>query len=103
MTTKAQTYTPEQTQQIVEAYQAGKTVEAIAEQVGKSARSIVAKLSREGVYQAKTRATQTPRVRKADLVDQIAARLEVDAELVESLEKATTEALEVLLRGLCRE
>jgi hypothetical protein len=48
-------YTPEQTLEIVQAYQAGATVEQLAERVGKSVRSVVAKLSREGVYVAKTK------------------------------------------------
>jgi len=55
MTEKVQNYTPEQTKLVVEGYQAGQTVEALAELVGKTTRSVVAKLSREGVYQAKVR------------------------------------------------
>ncbi|MBZ5782159.1 hypothetical protein, partial [Klebsiella aerogenes] len=43
-------YTPEQTAQIIADYQAGKSVETIADNLGKTVRSIVAKLSREKVY-----------------------------------------------------
>ena len=43
-------YTPEQTAQIIADYQAGKSVEIIADNLGKTVRSIVAKLSREKVY-----------------------------------------------------
>jgi uncharacterized protein with GYD domain len=41
-TAKTVNYTPEQTQIILDAYANGSTVEAIAESVGKSVRSIVA-------------------------------------------------------------
>lgn len=94
--TKPQNYTPEMTKAIVEAYQAGTSVEAIAEAQGKSARSIVAKLSREGVYVAKTKATQGQVLRKADLITEIAHSIGTNEELLESLEKATKEALELI-------
>lgn len=100
MTAKTQNYTPEQTAQIVADYEQGYTVEQIAESLGKSTRSIVAKLSREGVYRAKTKAVGATRVRKADMVDQIAECLGVAPEVVESLEKATHESLEQVLAGL---
>ena len=53
MTTKTVNYTPEQTAQMVADYQAGTSVEMIAETFGKTVRSVVAKLSREKVYVAK--------------------------------------------------
>ena len=53
MTAKTVNYTPEQTTKMVADYQAGVTVDQIAEALGKSVRSIVAKLSREGVYKRK--------------------------------------------------
>lgn len=92
-------YTPEQTQSILEQYAAGVTVEAIATAVGKSARSVIAKLSREGVYQAKAKASASERVTKAQLIDLIAARLGVPAEKLESLEKATKEALALVVEA----
>jgi transposase-like protein len=100
MQAKTQNYTPEQTQEIVAAYQAGNTVETIAEAMGKSTRSIVAKLSREGVYKPKAKTGVGARVRKAELVDMIATKLGVPPEVVESLEKATHEALEQIVAGL---
>ena len=51
--TKTVNYTPEQTTKMVADYVAGVTVETIATELGKSARSIIAKLSREKVYKAK--------------------------------------------------
>lgn len=59
MTAKTVNYTPEQTAQMVADYQAGTTVETIAEALGKTVRSVVAKLSREKVYVAKTYVSKT--------------------------------------------
>lgn len=101
MTTEAKTnYTPEQTTQLVQGYQAGETVEALATQLGKTVRSVVAKLSREGVYVSKTRATGQARVRKAELVDLLAAKCGVAPEVFESLEKANHDVLEALVAKL---
>jgi len=93
-------YTPEQTAALVSGYQSGATVEALATQLGKSTRSIVAKLSREGVYQAKSKATGTARVKKSELVDAIANRIGVAPEVFDSLEKANHEVLETILANL---
>ena len=100
MTQTVQNYTPEMTKTIVEAYQSGQTVEQIAAETGKSTRSIVAKLSREGVYQAKNKAKNTNLVRKADLITEIAFSIGTNEELIESLEKATKEALELIARAV---
>jgi len=90
-------YTPEQTSTLVAEYTAGASVEAIATAMGKSVRSVIAKLSREGVYKAKPKAAGTATFRKAQLIEAIAARLGVPSEKLESLEKATKEALELLV------
>jgi response regulator RpfG family c-di-GMP phosphodiesterase len=102
MMTKAtpQNYTPEQTTELVTGYQSGKTVEQLAETLGKTVRSVVAKLSREGVYVAKTKATGQHRVRKAELVDKLATACGVAPEVFESLEKANHEVLERLVAEL---
>lgn len=89
-------YTAEQTSEMVEAYQAGQTVEAIASKLGKTVRSVVAKLSREKVYVAKSKGASS-RVTKAELVGRIAALIGVEAIELVSFEKATHEALELLL------
>jgi len=83
MTTTNVNYTEEVTAAIVAAYTANPvkaTVEALAEANGKSVRSIIAKLVREGVYQAQERVTKTgePVVRKQDLVAQIEATTGVE-------------------------
>ena len=100
MAEKTLNYTPEQTAKMVADYQAGITVEALAETLGKSVRSVVAKLSREGVYVAKTKAGAAGRVTKADMVAKIALATGTNPEVFASLEKATHEALEVLASKL---
>ena len=99
-TAKPVNYTPEQTTQLVEAYKRGTAVEQIAQELGKSTRSIVAKLSREGVYQPKAKTSGQTRVKKAELVDKLASLCEVAPEVFESLEKANYEVLEMLLQKL---
>lgn len=94
-TEKTATYTAEQTASAMESYAAGKTVEQIAETLGKSVRSVIAKLSREKVYVANP-APKVGRVTKAMLVSAIAVKFGVTDESLESLEKASKEALEIL-------
>lgn len=98
--TVVQNYSAEQTASAVEAYKAGQTVETIAAELGKSVRSVVAKLSREGVYVAKTKAKGAGRVTKAAMITAIAAKIGSTDEQLESLEKATHEALELVLKAL---
>ena len=69
-------YTPEQVEHMIEAYTktpTRETVEAIAVELGKNTRSVIAKLSREGVYKAQPRVTKRgePVVLKMELVAQI--------------------------------
>jgi acetylglutamate kinase len=90
-------YTPEMTAELVTRYLAGETVETLAAFAGKTTRSIVAKLSREGVYVAKTKTKAEVRVKKAELVAQLAARLGVDEDSVGDLEKLTAKTLGLLL------
>ena len=99
MTEKPVNYTPEQTAQLVANYKAGASVEALAQMFGKTTRSVVAKLSREGVYQAKTKNTVT-RVKKSELVDRIANLCSATPEAFDSLEKANHEVLEAILANL---
>ena len=89
-------YTVEQTQEIVQLYQEGATVEQIAEQFARSARSIIAKLSREGVYKPKQKAAGSKRVTKAQLLREVEQKLGLEPGVLSSLEKGSHEALEVL-------
>ena len=102
---KTVNYTPEMTSAIVGEYVASptaETVNALAKAYGKSVRSIVAKLSKEGVYIPKTYATKSGEavVSKAALVAEIAAKLNVPAEDVGSLETATKATLKLLVAAL---
>lgn len=98
MTTETKVnYTDTQTAELVQQYQNGVAVEQLAEQLGKTVRSIVAKLSREGVYRAKSK-TSAARVTKAELVLGLASLLAIeDPSVLESLEKCSHEALSILV------
>ena len=100
MTEKTVNYTPDLTKELVDRYVAGETVEALAEALGKTTRSVVAKLSREGVYKSKTKTVGVARVKKADLVDKLADACGVAPEVFESLEKANHDVLEALVAKL---
>ena len=95
MTTKTVNYTPEQTARMIADYQAGTSVEILAETLGKTVRSVVAKLSREKVYIAKeykTKSGETP-IKKdvhADFIGEMLGLTEADTE---SLTKANKVAL----------
>ena len=104
-TVKAVNYTPEMTAAIVEAYKANatkETVATLATKFGKTSRSIVAKLSREGVYKkaeyiAKNGAK--PETKEAK-VEKIAVALGVAAEKLGGLEAATKVALDLILAAV---
>ena len=101
-TAKAQNYTAEQTAAIVADYAAGVTVEQLAEKLGKSVRSIVAKLSREGVYKKKEYKTKTGEkvVKKDAHADAIGAILKLPENDIESLTKANKSALKAIFDAL---
>jgi len=102
MTAKVVNYTPEQTVQMVADYQAGVTVETIAQNLGKTVRSVVAKLSREKVYKAKTYVSKTgePVVKKDAHADAIGAILRLPENDIESLTKANKSALKAIFDAL---
>ena len=79
-TVRPKNYTDEMVTTMHTLYEANptrETVDQLSEQFGKSVRSIIAKLSREGIYVAQPRVTKTgePVVRKAELVAQITTKL----------------------------
>jgi len=102
MAAKTVNYTPEQTAKVVADYQSGITVEAIADELGKTVRSVVAKLSREGVYQKKVYKTKTGEkvVKKNEHADAIGAILRLSEADVESLTKANKSALKTIFEAL---
>ena len=102
MAEKTVNYTPEQTLAMVADYQAGVTVETIAQNLGKTVRSVVAKLSREKVYVAKTYVSKTGEkpVKKDAHADAIGAVLKLTEAETESLTKANKTALEKIFGAL---
>jgi IS30 family transposase len=102
MTAKTVNYTPEQTQRMINDYQNGVSVETIADNLGKTVRSIVAKLSREKVYIAKeykSKTGETP-VKKDVHADAIGAILRLPENDIESLTKANKNALKAIFEAL---
>jgi len=102
MAEKAVNYTPEQTAKIIADYQAGVAVDQIAVALGKSVRSIVAKLSREKVYVAKQYVSKTGErpVKKDVTADAIGAILRLSENDIESLTKANKTALKAIFNAL---
>ena len=98
----AKNYTEEIVNTMTEAYAANptrETVDALAEQFGKTTRSIIAKLSREGVYVAQPRTTKSgePVISKAELVAQIAEHFDIE---VPTLVKAGKQDLQRLVDAI---
>ena len=102
MAEKAVNYTAEQTAKIIADYKAGVKVEDIASAMGKTVRSIVAKLSREKVYVAKTYVSKTGEkpVKKDVTADAIGAILRLSENDIDSLTKANKSALKVIFDAL---
>ena len=95
-------YTEELTTEIVAEYEANpsrETVEAISARIGKSLRSVTAKLSSAGVYKTPERLTKTgdPIEKKEEMVTQICTWLGVDAP---SLAKTGKQDLKLLRDAL---
>ena len=97
----ASNYTSEQVELMIEAYSANPTrdtVDELAKTLNKSVKSIIGKLSREGVYQKavyKTKTGEIP-VTKAQLVIDIATLLEIDSNKIMGLEKAPKQDIKYL-------
>jgi hypothetical protein len=95
-------YTPESTKKLVEDYEAGATVLALAEQLQVPERSIIAKLSSLGVYQKKqylNKRGEVP-IKKSEHIERIAQLLNCNLELLESLEKVNKQVLLMIERNL---
>ena len=99
---RAKNYSDEMVAEMHSLYEANptrETVEQLAEQFGKSVRSIIAKLSREGIYVSQPRVTKSgePVVRKSELVAQIEAHFGVE---VATLVKASKTDLQTLISNI---
>lgn len=97
----AANYTDTQVELMVKAYTNDPTremVETLAEELNKSIKSIIGKLSREGVYQKaiyKTKTGEVP-VTKEQLIKNIAELLEIDSSKIMGLEKAPKQDIKYL-------
>ena len=80
----------------------GVDVETIAAEMGKTARSIIAKLSREGVYKSKQKQAGEKRLTKTEMLNQIEQLVGLDQGHLMSLEKGAHNDLSFLLKQLIR-
>tara|TARA_B110000483_G_C17964566_1_gene453396 strand:+ start:217 stop:528 length:312 start_codon:yes stop_codon:yes gene_type:complete len=101
-------YSDEQTKYMTQSYVLNptrKTVENLSEELEKSIKSIIGKLSREGVYRReiyKTKSGETP-VTKVEIVSNIAETLGLEVEALLGLDKAPKNTLKLLERGITGE
>ena len=91
-------YTDEMVAQMTAAYEANpsrETVEQLATSMGKSVRSVIAKLSREGVYVAQPKVTKTgePVVRKQELVAELQSHFGINLPTLVKASKADLQRL----------
>lgn len=95
-------YTPELTQKLLSLHEQGVSVPDLALQFQVPERSIIAKLSSLGVYQRKQYVNKRgePPQKKSEMIERIAQLLEVNLELLESLEKANKNVLVLLEQAL---
>jgi len=95
-------YTAEQVAKMSADYVAGVTVEKIAEELVKSVRSVVAKLSRMQVYKKKEYVSKTGEKpqKKDTYADSIGAVLRMNENDIESLTKANKTALKTIFEAL---
>ena len=98
-------YTTEQVSEMVEAYNltpSRETVEALAAEFSKSPKSIIGKLAREGVYQKQVYVSKTGEkpVTKIEIVREIAAELDLNANDLNGLDKAPKGVLKLLCESI---
>jgi len=98
-------YTEEQVDYMVKAYSdqpTRQTVNALADELNKSVKSIIGKLSREGVYKKtvyKTKTGEDP-ITKKELVEELAGILDISADSIRGLEKSPKSDLKNLVLTL---
>ena len=92
--TKTVNYTPEQVDTIAQRYTSGDTVQIIADDLGKSVRSVTAKLAQLGLY--KTQPAKPRQTTKADLIATIEGRYAQEPGTFAELEKLTKHTLQIL-------
>ena len=99
-------YTKDQTEYMIEKYKTNPsrdTVEELADEFSKSVKTVIGKLSREGVYRRevyKTKTGENP-VTKVEIVSNIADALGIEIDNLAGLEKAPKATLKTIERVLC--
>lgn len=98
-------YTQDQVEYIVNQYRLNpsrETVQRLAIELDKSIKSIIGKLSREGVYKKTEYTTKTGEkpVTKLELVTELAETLQIDITQLSGLEKAPKTALKALKENI---
>jgi len=93
--TKTPNYTDEMTATVIEQYSSGVDLDAIAESVGKTVRSVRSKLVREGVYVAQPK--QTAAKREGPTKKELLRDIETAGMDATGFEGATKDALARLL------
>jgi len=93
--TKTPNYTDEMTATVIEQYSSGVDLDAIAESVGKTVRSVRSKLVREGVYVAQPK--QTAAKREGPTKKELLRDIEATGMDATGFEGATKDALARLL------
>lgn len=98
-------YTKENTERLLVAYQAAPnidTVQKLAAEFSVPERSIIAKLSSMGVYQRKTYVNKRgePPTKKSEHIENIAKLLNINLELLDSLEKVNKSVLLLIEKEL---
>lgn len=99
-------YTEEMTREIVDEYNGNptrETVDAIAARIGKTSRSVIAKLAAAGVYQTPKRTTKTgePIVKKEQLVQEIGTWLGIEVPTLAKTGKQDLKLLHTKIARLC--
>ncbi len=94
-------YTQDQVEYIVNQYRLKpdrETVENLAEELNKSVKSIIGKLSREGVYKKTEYTTKTGEkpITKLEIVQELYELLEIEHGALAGLEKAPKSVLKIL-------
>ena len=98
-------YTEKQVELMIEKYTSNpsrETVEELAETLEKSIKSIIGKLSREGVYKKtvyKTKTGESPETKK-EIVENLAGLLNLEYIQVAGLEKSPKSALKILREAI---
>lgn len=95
-------YTPETTQRLLDLHKQGIGVPDLAREFSVPERSVIAKLSSLGVYQRRQYLNKRgePPEKKCELIEKIAKKLQVNQEILESLEKCNKNVLQLLDKHL---